>query len=423
MTLNILIEGWLDVPHSYAIVNIYQILALLKKGYINVYLDKVPKYNAEWPVVDLDLLVTPQEKKALESLNKPMRDTRIDIIYRISYPINVCPGTMYTNSTPGSPILVFYTSEFQTLPDSNFCYGFKSGMQVGFNYFLEQCKNKNLIPITPSKWSSMALERNGYKPLVIPHGVDINKYFYSPELKQDFRSRYDIPEDSFVFLNIGAATQNKNVKAIIKAFYKLVLLEKDVYLVLKGIEDLYSCEDRIMGYIKELITEGQINKKRWKKVRHRMIYIPDTFDYTQMNELYNGCDCYVSPYIAEGFNMPVLESLACGLPVIVSEGGPTRDFTNEDVALYPKTVTLKTTSVPEQYLLITDDLSLQEKMLYALNNPDFVSSVHKLGPELVAEKFTWDTIMDHLLSFLNLVEHENYVRSEASKYNLKRIKN
>jgi glycosyltransferase involved in cell wall biosynthesis len=44
-------------------------------------------------------------------------------------------------------------------------------------------------------------------------------------------------------------------------------------------------------------------------------------------------DAYVSPYTAEGFNLPVLEAAACGLPVICTRGGSTDDFVSDDFAL------------------------------------------------------------------------------------------
>jgi glycosyltransferase involved in cell wall biosynthesis len=46
----------------------------------------------------------------------------------------------------------------------------------------------------------------------------------------------------------------------------------------------------------------------------------------QMRQLYAAADLYASPYRAEGFNLPVIEAVACGCPVLVTRGGATDDF-------------------------------------------------------------------------------------------------
>jgi glycosyltransferase involved in cell wall biosynthesis len=61
--------------------------------------------------------------------------------------------------------------------------------------------------------------------------------------------------------------------------------------------------------------------------------IQDDISRDHLRHLYAAVDCYVSPYRAEGFNLPVLEAIACGTPVIVTRGGATDDFCDDQVAV------------------------------------------------------------------------------------------
>ena len=56
--------------------------------------------------------------------------------------------------------------------------------------------------------------------------------------------------------------------------------------------------------------------------------ISTSLDQAQLRALYGMADAYVSPYRAEGFNLPVLEAMACGLPVVATH--PVQFLTEED---------------------------------------------------------------------------------------------
>src|SRR5205823_141071 len=55
------------------------------------------------------------------------------------------------------------------------------------------------------------------------------------------------------------------------------------------------------------------------------------FSAHQLAGICAAADCLVMPYRGEGFCLPALEAMACGVPVIVPEGGPTDDFVDESV--------------------------------------------------------------------------------------------
>ena len=49
---------------------------------------------------------------------------------------------------------------------------------------------------------------------------------------------------------------------------------------------------------------------------------------------YNFVDCLLFPSLYEGFGMPVVESLACGTPVVISDGGALDEFFSEPYKTY-----------------------------------------------------------------------------------------
>ena len=392
--MKILIEGWICYPHSYALVNVYQIVSLMKTNLVKIYFHKQPGYKDEWPVfTDLtDLMLTREEQNLLDSMERwdPSENIKVDLIYRICYPLD--------QSLTDIPTIVFYTAEFQKMYDHFFVRGTVSD-------FVSKCENGKLIPITPSRWSANALLRKKIESIIIPHGIDNTKFFvHKSDVNLETRKKYNIPEDAFVFLNVSAMTGNKNITGIIKAFYHLSFLKDNVYLILKGIGNLYACEQNINQVIKQLIITSVISKNHWKSISHRLIYLDDFYGYEDFCKLYNIADCYISPYIAEGFNIPVLEALACGIPLIVSKGGSTDDFlvdiniTENEFAKFPKTLLGHTATL--EHVLVVDDISIQETMINMINDTKFRENVKIKGP-LQAQKFTWDLIAIKLYNCFN----------------------
>ena len=68
--LRLLVEGWTKYPHSYCIVNVYQIIALAKLPNVKLFLKDVEPYRKEWPAFKslAGIMLTDEEEATLKGI-------------------------------------------------------------------------------------------------------------------------------------------------------------------------------------------------------------------------------------------------------------------------------------------------------------------------------------------------------------------
>lgn len=339
---NILFEGWINIAHSYAIVNCFQLIHLFKNysDKINFYVTEKEYYRQEWN--SKKKLVYTQEYNDLLSnaeIFKPFNhekdtDIKIDMIYRITYPYDIT--LMEWNKD--IPICVFYTSEFSKLDTNYFKVGVSPGSTISNEYiktFLEHFKNLSFT--SPSVWSSKGMidyiGDNTDRNPIISHGVDTTLFYKeSDEIRKSVRAHYNIKDDEILLINTGAMTKNKGILYILQVINILVnrLNKKHFKLLLKGTTDLYQAKEFLESYFVELQGGNVISKVEMNNLlTNHIIFTEKTLSFKQMRYLYNACDMYISPYIAEGFNLCCLEALACGTNVLVPMTGSTEQYMND----------------------------------------------------------------------------------------------
>jgi hypothetical protein len=136
-----------------------------------------------------------------------------------------------------------------------------------------------------------------------------------------------------------------------------------------------------------------------------MLLYNQTFHAYQMGCLYRGADCFVLSTRGEGWGMPILEAMACGLPTIATNWSAQTEFMRDDVS-YPLNVDRLIPAVAKcpYYAGFSWAEPDMEHLIYLMRRVyqqrEEARAVGQRAAEVVAQQWTWDhaarRIMDRL---------------------------
>ena len=130
---------------------------------------------------------------------------------------------------------------------------------------------------------------------VIHPGYD--ETLYKPRSKWGARKTLGLPQDRIVLLHVGSEELRKDVPTLLKAVHELQRDMPDVMLVRVGTADKAN-----------MALKKQIAVRQYSNVPEPQIPL-----------FYNTADLFVFPSVYEGFGMPVVEAMASGVPVIITD--------------------------------------------------------------------------------------------------------
>jgi glycosyltransferase involved in cell wall biosynthesis len=198
--------------------------------------------------------------------------------------------------------------------------------------------------------------------IVIPHGLYLAEYENLPAL-DTFKNCYPETKGKKIILFFGRINFKKGLDILVQAFAKVVQRHDEAYLVIAGPDDdglgeKVRADLKNAGILDRTIFTGMLQGK------HKLAVLQDA-------------EMFVLPSYSENFGISVVEAMASGLPVIISNKvNIWREVEKGQAGLVaPCNV--------EQFAKMMENL---------LDNPEKAKQLGQNGKTLVTEKFQWPSV-------------------------------
>ena len=132
-----------------------------------------------------------------------------------------------------------------------------------------------------------------------------------PDLPNRVRTLHGIPEDARLLVHIGGMNAHKNILGLLKAMPQIIAAEPRTHLAIVGDtsgKGFWDNVDELKAFAVATALPAHV---------HFTGYVSDP----DLAELLNASDALVFPSLWEGFGLPAVEAMSCGIPVLASNRG------------------------------------------------------------------------------------------------------
>jgi|GEM_PF-2656429 hypothetical protein len=189
----------------------------------------------------------------------------------------------------------------------------------------------------PTEWGKQAFVKGGLpekKIQVIPLGVNLQRY--NPNISP----AKIIGRKEFVFLSIMDYKTSKGPDLLLNAYFQEFSARDNVTLVLKA----YSGGD--FERSKRMIKDVIIKYRTANKSTAHLLFLGDSMTNDEIASLHRASNCYVLPTRGEGWSYGTMQSMACGVPTIMTDASGHRSYMNETNGLLVKCRQIPVSDVP-----------------------------------------------------------------------------
>jgi len=253
----------------------------------------------------------------------------------------------------------------------------------------------------PTRWQYDCIIEQGYpkeRVSIVPEGVDVST----------FKPISIIPKkDKFRFLLFGRWDFRKSTTEILQAFSKVFKNHDDVELIC-SVENPFPYDG-----IKTVEERIQINKIDTKN----MVFVKFVSRTDYIKYLQEG-DVFVSCARSEGWNLPLIEAMACGIPSIYSDWGGQLQFAGGrgiPVKIEKLRPAILANAHQDGVYAEPDFEDLAVKLLEVYKNYDFYRGKSLLEAKTIHEEFNWDVVAKNSYKILeNSLERKKNIRIDTT---------
>lgn len=236
------------------------------------------------------------------------------------------------------------------------------------------------VIIASSQYIKDDLVQNGFdekKIHVVYNGIDHKVFFPVLDTESEYVEikPFAIKKPYFIYGSRLSGQEKKHIE-LIKAFN---LFKKNTglphRLVIAGNDGDYSEEIKNAAYNSEYSSD---------------IFITGFFPFESLPKLYSGATACVFPSVNEGVGLPILESMACGIPVLCSNAGALKEA-GADAPVYFNSDDVEEVAA-KMKLIVEDNNLYKQKVDDCLNR---------------ANHFNWKSTVDETFKIIEDLYNQN----------------
>jgi glycosyltransferase involved in cell wall biosynthesis len=206
----------------------------------------------------------------------------------------------------------------------------------------------------------------------------------SSSSKRDIIDQYGVSEDQLVVVPIGVDHRHFRPRPDVARVPGRIMTTASADVPFKGLMPLVEAVAKVRTERPEahLVVVGRLRSESPVAAAIERLGIADAVTFEagvsdeRMIELYAQAQVAVVPSLYEGFSLPAVESLACGVPLVATSGGALPEVVGDD---------------GDTGLLVPpgDAGALAQAMLRVMSEPELAGRLAERGRRRVLERFTW----------------------------------